>query len=70
MLTANLKSVLRKAEDEREERQAVHQVSGQANPFSSISLRAEKEKFQKLAGEEKQRHTEAQKKPENRRWYM
>ncbi|CAC5425668.1 unnamed protein product [Mytilus coruscus] len=47
-LTANLKCVLRQAEDEREERQAVHQ--------------AEKEKFQKLAEEERQRHTEAPKK--------
>ncbi|XP_052088201.1 uncharacterized protein LOC127725313 [Mytilus californianus] len=61
-LTANLKCVLRQAEDEREERQAVQQVSGQANPLSSLSLQAEKEKFQKLAEEERQRNTEAPKK--------
>ncbi|CAC5426314.1 unnamed protein product [Mytilus coruscus] len=47
-LTANLKCVLRQAGDEREERQAV--------------LQTEKEKFQKLAEEERQRHTEAPKK--------
>ncbi|CAC5418648.1 unnamed protein product [Mytilus coruscus] len=41
-LTANLKCVLRQAEDEREERQAVQQVSGQANPLSSFSLQAGK----------------------------
>ncbi|CAC5414207.1 unnamed protein product [Mytilus coruscus] len=61
-LTANLKCVLRQAEDEREERRAVQQVSGQANPLSSLSLQAEKEKFQKLAEEERQRNTEAPKK--------
>ncbi|CAC5360876.1 unnamed protein product [Mytilus coruscus] len=61
-LTANLKCVLRQAEDERGERQAVQQVSGQANPLSSLSLQAEKVKFQKIAKEERQRHTEAPKK--------
>ena len=60
-LTANLKCVLREGEDEREIREPVQQVSGNCNPLSSVCLQAEKEKFQRLAEEERQKQHEAPK---------